>query len=398
MSLESKAPPERVLLVDDELQVLGGLRRQLHGVFDVAIATDGIAALKTLEEEGPFAIIVSDMRMPGMNGLELLEQVQARWPEMVRIMLTGNAEQQTAVGAVNRGHVFRFINKPCPADLLIGSLEAALKQYRLQIAERELLESTLMGSVKVLTETLGLVNPAAFGRSGRLKRYVSHMVATLQLPDGWQYEAAALLSHIGCVTLSEEMLRKIYRGLPLTVEEDVANREHPLIAARLLGSIPRLQRVAQMIERLSPTHTPRPPAPGDPLNEVMRGASMLRIGVALDNALMRGLTLHDALREVTLTCQEWERPALIALESLALQDKGMEVRCLYISELRPGMILDQDVHTPNGMLLLARGQEVSISALQRLRNLGHEHALAAEAIRVQIPVEMPSSWRGANAA
>ena len=97
------------------------------------------------------------MRMPGMNGVELLSRVKDSYPETVRLMLTGNADQETAMEAVNDGQIFRFLTNPCPQATFITSLALALRQYRLIIAERELLQKTLMGSVTVCLEVLAVV-------------------------------------------------------------------------------------------------------------------------------------------------------------------------------------------------------------------------------------------------
>jgi CheY-like chemotaxis protein len=154
---------ERVLCVDDDPNVLAGYQRGLRKQWHLETASSGQAALGLLETQGPYAVIVADMQMPGMNGVELLTRARTLAPDTVRIMLTGNADQKTAVEAVNEGHVFRFLNKPCSAEMLALVLDAAVRQYRLVVAERELLEKTLSGSVKILTEILSLQDPRTFG-------------------------------------------------------------------------------------------------------------------------------------------------------------------------------------------------------------------------------------------
>ena len=129
-----------------------------------------------MNDDGPFAVIVADRSMPGMDGIQLLAKVKACSPNTVRMMLTGNADMQTAIDAVNEGHIFRFLTKPCPPESLTASLQAAIEQYRLITAERELLEKTLRGSVKVLCEVLSVVKPTAFGRASRITRYVTAVV------------------------------------------------------------------------------------------------------------------------------------------------------------------------------------------------------------------------------
>ena len=155
----------KILCVDDELNVLEALSRSLRKDFRISIAQSGELGISMIENEGPFAVVVSDMRMPEMDGIEFLGRVQSMSPETVRIMLTGNADQQTAIRAVNDGNIFRFLNKPCPSDVLTSALTAGLEQYRLVNAEKNLLEQTLNKSVEVLVDILAIVNPTAFGRS-----------------------------------------------------------------------------------------------------------------------------------------------------------------------------------------------------------------------------------------
>lgn len=125
----------RILLVDDEPNLLQALRRSLHGRFVITIANGGEEALQKLREDGPFAVVVSDMQMPDVNGLQVLTAARELSPATVRIMLTGNVDQQTAVEVVNAGAVFRFVNKPCPADNLALILHDAIRQYELTTAE-----------------------------------------------------------------------------------------------------------------------------------------------------------------------------------------------------------------------------------------------------------------------
>src|SRR6266852_5256657 len=203
---------EKILCVDDELNILLALQRQLRKQFHIECALGADKALAAVDRDGPFAVVVSDLQMPGMNGLEFLAKLKQRSPETVRIMLTGHADLEAAIGAVNQGNIFRFLTKPCSAEDLARTLEAAIEQYRLVTAERDLLEKTLYGSVKVLTEVLSLVHPAAFSRASRIHRYVRHMALEMKLPNAWQVEVAAMLSQIGCITLEPEALDRLYVG------------------------------------------------------------------------------------------------------------------------------------------------------------------------------------------
>jgi EAL domain-containing protein (putative c-di-GMP-specific phosphodiesterase class I)/CheY-like chemotaxis protein len=142
-SLISKStgrPKARVLLVDDEPAVLAGLRRQLRSQYDVVTATDGATGLELLQHAGPFAVVVSDMRMPVMDGATFLAGARAAARDTVRILLTGQADIDAAVAAVNRGQIFRFLSKPCPAALLQECLRDAIDQHHLSQVRTEIIE------------------------------------------------------------------------------------------------------------------------------------------------------------------------------------------------------------------------------------------------------------------
>ena len=107
----------RILLVDDDPLLLAGLKRQLRRHFRIETAPGGAEALALVQGEEPFMVVVSDYRMPGMNGNQFLAQVREISPDTIRIMLTGFADVGAAVDAINEGQIFRFLNKPCPSEV-----------------------------------------------------------------------------------------------------------------------------------------------------------------------------------------------------------------------------------------------------------------------------------------
>ncbi len=236
----------RVLFVDDEPNVLNAIRRSLRE-FDVHTAESGAAALRLIAESEPFSVIVSDCRMPEMDGIELLKRVATVCPASIRVMLTGNVDQETAVKAVNEGDVFKFLNKPCDPEALKRVLATAVRQHELVTAEKELLEKTLKGTIKVLADLLGIVKPEAFGRTGRLRRMVRDVSARIDGAQNWELDAAVLLSQLGCVNIAEDTLEKFHRGEDLDANERAALAGHPLLGADLIEQIPRLQRVAKIV-------------------------------------------------------------------------------------------------------------------------------------------------------
>ena len=286
--------------------------------------------------------------------------------------------------AVNEGRIFRFLNKPCPPDVLARALEAGLEQYRLVTAEKELLEKTLSGSMTVLTEMLSLVNPAAFGRATRIRRLVRHMVPRLEVAEGWQFEVAATLSQIGCVALSAETLEKVWAGEPLSGDEALAYRSHPEVGARVLASIPRLERVARMIADQQESFGEYGLDPAGAADPVALGAQMLHVALGLDELLVRGTTLPDALQAMRERPAEFNRALLDLLETLELTDPGFETRLVGLHDLQVCMVLDQDVRSRKGLLLVGKGQEVTVPVLQCLTNFSRSVGVV-EPLRVLVP-------------
>jgi len=103
---------EKILFVDDDLNILHSFKRNLRKHFNIATASGGEEGLEKLTQDGPFAVVVSDMRMPGMNGTQFLSQVREKYPNIVRILLTGQADMKDAIEVVNQGQIHQFLTKP----------------------------------------------------------------------------------------------------------------------------------------------------------------------------------------------------------------------------------------------------------------------------------------------
>ena len=236
-----------ILFVDDEPNILAGYQRQLRKLFTVDTAESGAEGLAKLKASGPYAVIISDMQMPGMNGVEFLTQAAGIAPNSVRIMLTGNADQQTATAALNEGRIFRFLNKPCPPETMAQALQAGLAQYKLITAEKELLEKTLTGSIGILVDVLSISHPQMFARGKKLRDCVRETAVALDYRNRWELEVAALLSQIGSLTIPGEILLKGRARMALSPEERDILERAPESGCNLLAKIPRLETVAQII-------------------------------------------------------------------------------------------------------------------------------------------------------
>ncbi len=385
---------EKILLVDDDNSILDGYRRSLCREFSIETALGGEQAMKLATDNGPYAVVVSDMRMPGMDGIQLLSRIKALAPDTIRVMLTGNADMDTAINAINEGSIFRFLNKPCSKEVMAKTLGAALVQYGLVNAEKQLLEQTLSGSVQVLTEVLSLVNPAAFSRAERARRYIRHIVIAMKLGDPWQYEVAAMMSQLGCVTLAPETVEAVFKGEAITPTEQAQYDAHPRVAYDLLSKIPRLELIAWMIQH---QNEPLPPRgfEGTETPDMRRGAGILRLILAYEKLIHKGVSRSEAAHTLALQNKNFSPEFFRALVELDPNAEEGEIKKCRIELLTPGMIVQQELRTAEGVLLVSKGQEVTPPLILKLKNLHARHVISAE-VSVSIPTTTLAFVKGAS--
>jgi CheY-like chemotaxis protein len=383
----------RILLVDDEPNVLAGYKRHLRRDFIIDIAESGPQALDMLQGGPRYAVIVSDMRMPGMDGITLLGDVRKHAPDTVRMMLTGNADLETCIKAVNQGQIFRFLTKPCQPEDLALALAAGVEQYRLVTAEHELVHGTLAGVLRTLTDLLGLLNPAAFSRASRIRRYVRHLAAELNATHFWEYEIAAALSQIGLIALPPDILTRIREGRSLTSHQRGTVMRHPLVGCQLLAEIPRFELVALVIQKQHLVAR-RPILPTEVKNEAQVidfGAQMLRVAMDLDDLVQRKLPFIDALTEL----QRLYGPDHPMVEALMSYDKDadrvrMEVTA---SELSSGMVTACDIMSDTGRVLVSKGTWLSEPLIVHLQSCAQAGGLLEP-----FPVDVVSGEAGPQRA
>jgi response regulator RpfG family c-di-GMP phosphodiesterase len=376
---------EKILLVDDEVRVVQALQRALRSEFNIETAGGPESGLQVLTRDGPFAVVVSDLRMPVMDGIQFLARVKTASPDTIRVMLTGQAELNAAIAAVNEGNIFRFLTKPCPPATLGRVLEAALEQYRLVTAERELLQNTLMGCVTVLTEVLSVVYPAAFSRSFRIKHYAALVAKALGMQNMWQFEAAAILSQIGCITLPLGTADKVYAGEELSDEETRLCARHPLAGAAFLRRIARLESTAQMIAWQQKPYREYASEPEDVAGHLVAlGAQMLHVAIDLERLAARGFTVGEAIAEMSRRKGEYNPELLEALEELGEPVFRWTPAAVGLSDLDTSMVANEDIRARNGLLLLTKGEQVSYPILERLRSFATEIGIV-EPIQVLLP-------------
>lgn len=360
----------RILCVDDEENILNAIQRSMRRKFSITTAISGKEGLKILKSEAPFEVVVSDMKMPEMTGAVFLKQVEQLCPKTVRVLLTGYADLDSVISAVNDGHIYRFLAKPISGTVLVEALDSAVKQHRLLTSEEVLLEQTLRGSIQALTEILSLANPAAFGRGTRISQLAMVMAKNLKVENLWQVEVASMLSQIGCITLPHETAMKWYSGEDLSPMEEAMVSKLPEMTKNVLGSIPRLEAVMEILsyqgKNFDGTGTPDDRVAGE---DIPMGSRILRLAIRIEDLQARGATPGMILDDLNAAKKNYDPVILKAYEKLAARNNGKEtIRGVTLQELRTGMIFTESVKSKAGLLLVAKGQECTVSLLERIQN------------------------------
>lgn len=359
----------RVLLVDDEEAVIRALelvlRQQPYETFS---ALSGIEGLDLLRKEGPgtFDVIISDMRMPTMDGAEFLAEAKQLCPDSSRMLLTGHAEINSCIAAVNEGRIFRFLTKPCSQDELRASIDAGIRQRELIQAERVLLEKTLNGAIDALMQVMAVSKPLLFGRSRRVYDLARDLGLALGIPNQWELEIAAQFSQLGLLILPDDVVKAHYYGKELSrVEKNMVARG-PSIVERVLKKVPRLEGVREIIKRMAIGDASETEGGNDPIDLL---ASILRSATEIESLKTQGKTFSDAVETVVLSGNAPEQLLAVLRGSFSEESQG-EVQKVNSEELGDylGWRLADDVYLPPDFLLATRGTLISVEFVQLVRS------------------------------
>ncbi|MDD3365433.1 MAG: response regulator [Syntrophomonas sp.] len=360
----------KILLVDDDPNILSSYQRMLRKKYFLGTAESAREGIAVIKEQGPFAVVISDFRMPEMDGVKFLAIVRKLTPDTVRIMLSGQADMEVAIEAVNQGNIFRFLNKPCPIDLFLSSISAAVDQYELLMAERELLDNTLKGSIRVLIDILSIVSPLAFKQASRLPQMARKVAARLNVERLWEIELAAMLSQIGCVTIPVEIFKKREQGKRLSESELDMFMAHPRQGKALLSKIPRLEHIAEAIgDQLINFDDESSANMNHKGNEISMLGRILKAVLDLDALLLTGKTHPQALEEMRAHFAWYDPDVFAALEAELMNvQEGFVVKSISLAEIAPGMVTAESIRDDKGVDLIQAGSEISDVLLMRLLN------------------------------
>jgi response regulator RpfG family c-di-GMP phosphodiesterase len=419
--------PWTILCVDDEPNILSSLRRALRNPqYRVLTAPGGHEAIAIMEA-APADLVISDMRMPGMDGAQLLGQIRRRWPRTMRILLTGYADVDSTIAAINEGQIYRYVNKPWDDGELQVTVAQALErlalerekarlealtqaqneelrsfnaQLELRVEQRtaevtqanDKLKRNYMTSIKVFANLIELRGSQLVGHGRRLAESTRQVAKAMGCngEDTQTVFVAALLHDIGLIGLSDEMLAK---PVPkLSAEELALYRKHPVLGEQSLLALDDMQPVAALIrshhERFDGQGFPDALAGAD----IPLGARILAVADAYDDLLNghmgaaglktaqvrtlmmhgRGLQFDPEVLDVFLHINQPsapQPPAPLLMTTEALQ---------------PGMVLAADLISREGVVLLATDHVLTADTIRRIRLYEQREGLRIE-LRVRPP-------------
>jgi CheY-like chemotaxis protein len=358
-----------ILLVDDEQAVLDGVARRLGQDYQLTLSNEPLRALDLLAGNQRFSVILTDMQMPGMDGLAFIHRARELSPQSVFLMLTGNQDLPTATRALNEGQVFRYFTKPCASADLRAGLDAALRQWELLQAERELLQRTFVGSVNILCDIMGIAQPLLSVINERMQRLIRTACSAMGWRAHWEYLVAGKLALVGFVLIKPEAFASFLSGRPLSEADKKLYFGALETSAQLLTKIPRLERIAALVRRMSQTDGTLPPgAEGDNTCDVQNGGTML--GLALAHVIgTRKFGVDPAINSAVR--QLYCSPDSRLLQVFRDQDKriltssGM-TKQLHLSQLSAGMVLAEDINVSSNHIALRAGDILTDIAVAHL--------------------------------
>lgn len=352
----------RILFVDDDQMLLSSMERCLGLEFDLVTAISGLEALKKIEEQPTFPVVVCDMRMPVMDGLQFIERARELSKRSVFLMLTGNQDVQTAVRAVNEGQVYRFLNKPCDPEEIAFAIRLGLQQYELEDRERDLLNKTFVGAVGIFGDVMETLQPELLGRTADTEQFVELLREQISAPPRWEFKIASKLALLGVA-----LQRGSCTAKP-TSQEGLAHLSRVCeTSAKMVEKIPRMDLVAQIIRLVPVTDadldTVEPRGEGD----VARlGAALLRVGNLVEGMVHFGVDSDTATADIQSLLPGIYPPLLKAAKAVYPENSAPSGVSVEVEDLKPGMVLQEDLYGAGGATLLRAGRHLSETHIAKL--------------------------------
>lgn len=354
---------KKILFVDDDKALLNTMERNLAFEFEVVTADGCEAALAEVEKQGPFSVAVVDMQMPQVNGIQTIEKLRERMPEAVFMMLTGNQDVGTAVQAINDGHVFRFITKPCEVNEIKRALTAAQEQHNLVIAEKELLYGTFMGSINLMTDIIEMDGNRQID-TRRMAATIASLYASLDLQLGWEEKIASRICLVGIAMLEPQEVIEFESLDPESDEhKNLVNRVFNL-SSKMIAKIPRLGWISEVF-----LYTPKIESYNLKTQRREVVAVCLKVAFYWNYLTLRGLSVEEATSTLRTIMPNMNTAVL---EGIGCLDDNRDAHALIkvgVQNLIEGMVPNVDIDSPTGERVISRGRRMSATIIENLQRI-----------------------------
>ena len=373
----------KILCVDDEESILRGFQLNLRKDFELHLASDGVEGLEIFEKEGGFALVLSDMRMPRMNGAEMLAEIKKRDHEVSTILLTGHTDFDSAMAAVNDGNVFRMLSKPCPPERLIKVLNDGLEQYDLIRSKRILLDQTLRGAVDALAESLSTAKPLFFGRVQRVRRMANELAMKQDVPNAWRVDVASVFSQLAYLALPENVTEDVYYRRDLSKEVKALLAKVPEDTRNILNKIPGLEEVGEILKSVDVQYR----FEEEKEDGVRLAASILKVALDFDYYEEQGYNRSIIVSTLKERNKDYDPKITQSLSDLiVIAEETSTLQEIKIDDIDIGMRLSQELKLDDGFLIAAAGTDVDRQLLKVIRNYNSCYAESPFPKRIQVIV------------
>ncbi|MFG0255411.1 MAG: response regulator [Rhodopirellula sp. JB053] len=357
---------KKVLFVDDDPILLryleGAANANLGSEFEIVTAEGCKPALEATDASGPFSVVVVDMQMPDVNGIETIGYLRRKMPNATFMMLTANKDLQTAVQAVNDGRVFRFLSKPCPPEDLVTALHAAQAEYQSTVSAKDMLSGTISGTLDLMADLIEMPDGRHID-TGRMLESVNELAKSMSIDLGWEERIAARVFLVGIAMLSPQETELFERLDPCSDEHKRLFARICSVSAGLLKKIPRFDWIGDLLRLV-----PKAERYQESGSREDTSALLLRVVFYWNYLTMKGMCVEAASATIRRIMPELSDRMVSAVESLNDNRDALCVQTLSIQDLQPGMIPFRDIKNGQGCNVIAGGRPLTRPMIENMQN------------------------------
>jgi len=406
--MKPRSPATEVLIVDDEPVVLEALKETLEREGYHVVACQSPLKALTILAERPFAVIISDHRMPEMFGLDFLIESRRVQPHASRVLITAVLALPTIVDAINKGEIFRFVAKPWLREELLATVRNGIQRHELIARNEELTAQTQELNAQLLTANgelqarvrdleeqrvqvdganqrlsaryesslelcrriLTAYDPVLGGQAKALVEFANRMAETEHFTERERHalKSAAWLCDLGLIGVPRELLRS-FRARPesLTERERAMLHHHPIYSQTLAALVDARGEVGEVIRMHHERFDGRGYPDGVAGQNIPWAARCLAVAVGfVESGLAKQATIDQLLAKAG---KEYDPEAVrLFLKVSHLVHLPRQVREVLLDEIEPGMVLATGIYSPHGLLLIGEGQALGPATIGKIRS------------------------------